>query len=182
MGIVRQSLTGNYQPHGLEVEADVILAFSFGRGDERPGVVNESLANFALGKARDLGIGLVAQYAVAEAAEQLGTQGVEPFLRVDPRTAWERNYMHTGHILKRVIEGGLIDPASQQVMVVAQAFHAPRADSQAQAAGLETILPPDLPRGFASDTIFRELHCRNRLLWSLREPLTLLQHAAFGQL
>jgi hypothetical protein len=178
MDLLRASLTGNYQPHGQEADADVILAFAFGRGQGTPGVVNEALADFAVEKARALNIRIVAQLAVADAIENRGLSELL-VARVDPRDAAEAHYMSTGNILER--SHGLIDPKSN-VMIVAQAHHLPRADRQATRHGYETIVPEGLPDVWDPDSIFQEMHCRSPRIWALREPLILAVNKATGKI
>lgn len=177
MGILRQALTGDYRPHGIESEASVILAYSFGRGNDTPGLVNEALADYAIQKSQEHNIGIVAQLAVADAIEQHDIQGL-PLIRIDPRNAREAHYMHTGHILERV--SGYIEP-TETVMVVAQAYHAPRADRQTVAAGYQTVLPEALPTDWDPNSIFQEMHCRTPLIWAVREPLVLAGYQLTGR-
>ncbi len=199
MGILRQALTGEYQPHGLESDANVILAFAFGRGDGVPGVVNEALAEFAVERAREWKIGIVAQVAVADAVENhLIQQAYAPaddeedlsypvfqsqvglgvsLARIMPRDPAETHYMNSRQVLDQASR--LIEPEST-VMVVAQAFHAPRAVRQAQAAGYKTVLPEGLPSVWDPASIQQERHCRSAWAWARREPFAILHHQVLG--
>ncbi|MCW1908144.1 MAG: hypothetical protein KIH63_002255 [Candidatus Saccharibacteria bacterium] len=177
MGILRQALTGEYQPHGLESDAKVILAFAFGRGDGVPGVVNEAIAEFAVKQAEQRRIGIVAQLAVADAIEQMHVPNLS-LVRIDPRDPAEHHYMNSQQILDQATR--LIDPETERVLVVAQAFHAPRADRQAQRTGFRTILPSGLPDVWDPDSIRQERHCRSAIAWAKREPFVIAHHLAAG--
>lgn len=198
MGMLRQALTGEYDPHGQESDAKVILAFAFGRGNGVPGAANEALAEFAVKQAEQHSIAIIAQLAVADAVEQilrdrqlerrrieaaLDQQVVAPqpgygtqFVRVDPRTKKEAHYMDSRHFLlraKRLIEPGTV------VMPVAQAYHAPRADRMTERlGGFPTVLPPGLPDVWDPGAIHQERHCRSALAWAKREPFVIAHHWA----
>jgi hypothetical protein len=179
MGILRQALTGEYEPHGNEAEANVILAFAFGRGDGVPGEANEALAEFAIKQAEKHNVGIVAQLAVADAIEQQRIPDLS-LVRIEPRDPAEHHYMNSFQVLQQATR--LIDPDVESVMVVAQAFHAPRADRQTQKTGFNTILPPGLPDVWDPASIRQERHCHSAFAWAKREPLVIAHHRLFGWL
>lgn len=167
MSLLIESLTGGYTPHGLERDATFVLAFAFGRSKDDKGLTNEAIGHMAILKSQEIGIPIFAQFSVANVIEEAGYECT----RIDPENENELKYMSTGKVIEKVER--IVDFRSEVALVIAQSFHAPRADAETAKRGLNTVLPEDLPNTWSPDSIFMESHCRNRIFWSLREPIVI---------
>lgn len=156
------SFSGDYEPRGDVSSADVVIAHSFGVGENgQPGVVNEALADFI--NERYPHLPALAHESIAVALD------VQPVasLEGDPTNTLGKGLGTRGELVQArayMDKEGLHD-----ALLVGQAFHIGRVAWQACQLDMDVIIPEELPTVF--DPHSQQWWTRSQGLWILREAL-----------
>jgi hypothetical protein len=170
-GLLREAVTGRYQPHGDVAAADCVVGFAFGvRGRKRPGVSNEQLA--ALIIERWPGLPRILQGEIAGALRDDGV----PRFSID-RHRQHGHYLDTREVAEQALEL-MSEHGLSRPLIVAQAHHVPRADAVCRLLGMKTIVPPGLSDVFDGRSAQR--WTQNQPAWGVRETVAIAYYELRG--
>lgn len=167
--IVESCLWGRYRVSGeseLE-ESTHIIAQSFGTYTDNgvPGRINTLLAIRAQELAGRYKVPVIAQEEVAagfdEDFKHLAVFGSPSSTQGGGLDSWQLLQISVGLAKEQLV----ID--RPRPIIVAQAYHIGRIAAQASKIGMETLLPPDMPREFAIDS--KQWWTRSHVAWATRE-------------
>ena len=158
MSGVNAAITGRYEPVGDPLQADCVIAHSFGT-ETGPGSVNHAIAQLAIEHTL-LGRSLIVDRMLVDDVKVIG---LEPdFIAEGPISDIKGGGLGTWGALL-LIRAYMDEYELNKPLTVAQAFHASRVAAQSIKLGMEPILPPGLPRNF--DFRSKQIWTKNRLLW-----------------
>lgn len=161
------TVTGNYEASPLMelARAEYVLGHEFGTpaNGNGSGAVNEAIAEEIARHYADRRL-----YVAETIAEALGRidRGIE-IAGVFEGISSDTTNTHGGSWEELRQAREMAGDALQQPILVGQAFHIGRVARQARKAGLDPLLPPDLPTAFDPES--SQWWCRNRGVWMLRE-------------
>jgi hypothetical protein len=143
----------------------IVSEFAVNKIPGQPGIVNEALAQFVTERYANLPTFM--SPTVAEAMEIADPDFVpeEVFkgkISAGTLALSGGSWQEMSQAKQMLAERGLSHP-----ILVGQAFHVGRVALQARKLGLDTLLPPGLPKSF--DPSSSQWWCRNRAFWPCRE-------------
>lgn len=163
MSVLLSAATGRYKEIGNSIDADCVIAQSFGATENGPGRVNEQLARFIVEHA--IGLPLLLQGEVAEA---LPEEAPNPALVIKGKPSTSSGGELDSWEVLRQCKQYMDEFGLRRPLLVAQAFHIGRVALQAEKQGMTgLIVPSDLPREFDPESI--QPWTRSRGQWIRRE-------------
>lgn len=136
--LIEQATTGRYISHGNIHEGDCVVGFSFGyqevKGEIKPGLSNEDLANFI--KKYLPVFPLILQFEIASALMDKNVFKISEHRR-------KGEYLDTAEVARQAL--GIIRSNDwANPIIIAHPFHLPRADAVCRKLGINTIVPAGL--------------------------------------
>ncbi len=163
-----------YVPHGDPAKADCVIGFSFGfrqqGGALDPGPINRSLALYATSRYNFKP--LIMQFEIDDVLKGEGRELIH--LRIDKE---EGIYLDTVQVINKA-KAIMAANGWSRPLLVGHAHHMKRIDRMCKQAGLQTLVPADLPSAW--DSFSKQWWTRSLPQWRLRESAVNFHYAIKG--
>jgi len=172
--LIERERTGAYEVHGDSNDAQCVIAFSFGYGNDAgknvPGVSNLDMAEFI--KDNYPNLPKIMQFEIADALEQTGE-----VLRIEKHRE-AGIYLNSLEVARQAKE--IMDKKKwESAIIIAHPNHVPRVDAICKKIGIKTITPKGL-NSIRFDPESEQEWTRSKELWIEKEIKSINWHAENG--